>query len=394
MLSRKTVAQKGECTGCNRTYYFSEMVEIAQKEPHTCFLGKNVWQDSTAQDRTVRWLGSIKYEKVNRTVWNREKGRGLAEVVNSALKRLGIRENRGYRIQEQYVGENGIDIYVHRVSDNKPVLGIECKNVSPLTCLTLQEAKRTIKNLEPFEYKLLLFAHRKNIFNINKEIKGLLKSVGIHLDYIDKEIVTWKTYGPLLVKRASAYTTTFGVPSVYYPDDRVIEFVKVRKGTVKEVKRRIFRILYNMGAVALTVYRMEKKGEDIEVKENYWYRIIASRTFVRYFPLPGKGSEYMLIRKGQKFQVNFLSHKVVDLTFTLPIKRCIFRYCKYRLDCKSLPLSFCPRNHRWCPLRCETDNLLQKQTKVSRRWKSRKRSGKRKVRAEATLFDARLADFV
>jgi len=323
-----------------------QIEQRAQWEPHFYFRTKEVYVKPNTASRYVK---EKIYIPIGRIDWNYIKGRGLEEAVKIALEKLGIRKNRGYRIVKHHVWQNGIDVYAYRISDGEPILGIECKNFSPQGYLTMKEARRTVKNLEPFKNKLLLFSHRRNILNLNPEILKMLKEADIEIEYIGKEIIPNEIYDCLQLRRSGEeyelYKRVYPLREVRRIFPSHFDFIPLDKRAIKLVAKKLFRILYRMGAVSLIVYFMYTEKRDGVSKANYRARIIIILASATYFHKFGD-AQYALIRKNQCFEADFIDPTyAIQLVFTLPIQHCIHRYCKYRWECESFtaPASACPR---------------------------------------------------
>lgn len=334
-----------------------EIEEKIRKDPHAYFFRKSV---------LVRWIDGRRirdwvYVETDRNTWNDVKVQPFMEAVMHGLSLLGIGEQRGYDIQECHEREKGIHcVHVYRISNEEPLLGVLCKNYAPKERLTIQEAQRAINHLKHFKFKLLLFAHRSNIFKMNAKIKTMLKEAGIHLAYIGNEIIPAELYYYFTIRRDIPWYWDRRLDSgLLFLDD---------EGTLKLAKKKLFRILHDMAAVKLRIYRIyprlphrvsrrvieeyEKRIlNSLETDEEDEYEIsrsMVARALVYYFPRKKESSSHVLLRKRQWFRAKFLDKKTVELFFSLPIKGCIYHYCKYRPVCtelKAIVLSSlpCPR---------------------------------------------------
>lgn len=326
----------------------------AKNNANSYFYTRKVYvQTHPPLERARRYVKRKINVPISRIAWNYLKGQAMEQAVENALRKLGIRENRGYRIKEHYVWQNGVDVYAYKISDGEPILGIECKNFSPQGYLTMIEAQRTIKNLEPFKYKLLLFSHRQNILNLKPEIMKIFKDTGIELGYLGKEIIPLEIWDCFWFKRSQLTNLTFWNPNNLREEEEEIaktlelelESRPFSKRTVKLVAKKLFRILYRIGAVSLIVYFVYTEKKDEVSKKKYRARTIIISASATYFHKFGD-AQYTLVRKNQYFEANFIDPTyAIELDFTLPIKHCIHRYCKYRWECESFeaPASACPR---------------------------------------------------
>jgi len=286
------------------------------------------------------------FVEVTRTVFEHVENRGLFKATIEALKSFGLDEIYPYNVKG-----NGCHIFAYE--EGIAILGLELKNSKKGSCLTNREVRRIIKNLKPFHYKLLLFAHKESVENLSPEAKELLKVHGVHVDFVGRQILLhrvdtslyfkYKAYedypqdNPLHVAYDELYKEYKETTSLLDP---IVLWKKYNNETLWMLKKRLFRILHRMGALHLEIDKVIKKN-GISKKEYRLARRVGVHGRIRF---QNSKNAFSVIQTPKKIHI-IASLKVglAKVGVEVPVKPCKYMHCMYRVECEKRNLPECPR---------------------------------------------------